>query len=396
MGASPLDVAPPPLPDPQPQASGEPGLAPRRYLRAFIRALTDEGTFDLKGNPSLWLGFLLALPIPILTFAADADLWLKLCSLPAPVVWAVMLGAAGRVGILAEQEKKRLLVEVERTRTLAVATQRTLVEEVSLRKTLEARQKEVLNELKLAQSVQKTLVPQDIVRPDLQVAVKHIPSQFVGGDYLHAVIVDNRTAYLCLGDVSGHGVAAALVVARFHGLVRRLTLESQAHPETFLERLNDGAMRLFQHTYFFMTFAVLKLDLQTGELVYATAGHPAQVLLRADGRMELLHTPNRLLGMDADVFDAERPSDRVRLEPGDSLVLFTDGLFEVLSGTSGEILGEQGLHDRIASLRGLAPPLLAGEILQDLADFQGHSTFEDDVSLMVATWNGPAAGTPSA
>ena len=71
-----------------------------------------------------------------------------------------------------------------------------------------------------------------------------------------------------------------------------------------------ATLRIFQDTYFFMTFGVFRLDLSNGAMEYATAGHPAQVLLRADGRTELLRTPNRLLGMDADIFDAERRAER--------------------------------------------------------------------------------------
>lgn len=376
---------------------------PRTFFRAFLRALTDEGTFNLRENPSIWLGFLLAIPIPLLMFAVHANLWIRLTTIFAPLSWAVIMGAAGRVGILAQREQERLSLEMQKARAAAVQAQETLAEahealdaEVERRRELERRQKAVLNELKLAQAVQSTLVPANVVRPEIEVAVRHIPSAYVGGDYLHANVVDGRWAYLCVADVSGHGVSAALVVARLHGLVRRITLEKQ-HPEAMLDAIHRAALQIFQHTYFFLTLGVFRLDLLDGTLVYATAGHPGQVLLRADGGMEILRTPNRLLGMDADVFDPERPSDQTRLGPGDTLVLFTDGLFEILSGGDGAILGESGLRQRIAGLAGLAPTLMAGEILQELADFQGASKFEDDVSLMVARFLKPVvpAGPPA-
>ncbi|MFV1958065.1 MAG: PP2C family protein-serine/threonine phosphatase, partial [Planctomycetota bacterium] len=298
----------------------------------------------------------------------------------------------GRVGIQEAETNEQLEDEIAETRYLALASQATfeeaLDEEQARRNALEKREKAVLNELQLAAAVHRTLVPNDIHRDDVEVAVRHIPTAYVGGDYLRATVVANRWLYLIVGDVSGHGVAAALVVARLHGLIRRLTLARRARPVTILERVNRSAMQLFQHTYFFMTMAVMRLDLVSGRLLYATAGHPAQVLLRTDGRITELRTRNRLLGIDADIFDPRRPSASVKLEPGDSVVLFTDGLFEILGDRDGTVLGEEGLHERIASLKGLGPTLMVGEILDELADFQGRSTFRDDVTLMVATWKG--------
>ena len=382
-----------------PSPAGSDGPPPSRhgwrFLRAFVRALTDEGTYQLKANPSLWLGFFLAIPIPILIYCIHAPVLVRVIALFAPLAWAVVMGAAGRVGALAQEEQDRLTGEMRRAREATEVVRETLAEteealdaEVERRKELEARQKEVLNELKLAQAVQVTLVPQNVMRPEVEVAVRQIPSAYVGGDYLHASVVDGRWLYLLVCDVSGHGISAALVVARIHGLVRRITLEKQS-PEAMLEALHRAALSILQHTYFFLTVGIFRIDLSDGTLDYATAGHPGQVLLRADRTVEILRTPNRLLGMDADVFDSERPSDTTRLKPGDTLVLFTDGLFEILSGGEGNVLGESGLRQRIAGVAGLAPTLMAGEILQELADFQGHSKFADDVSLMVARFQRP-------
>ena len=319
-----------------------------------------------------------------------------LLSIPAPLFWGVILGAAGRVGIRAEIEAQRLKAEIEATRNEAEAVQaeyaEALEEEVERREDLERKEETVISELRLAEAVHRTLLPASIQRSDVEVAIRQIPSQYIGGDYLFAHVVGNRYLYLCVGDVSGHGVSAALVVARLHGMIRRLTHAKRSKPVTILEELNRAALEIFQHTYFFMTFAVFRLDLETGKLRYATAGHPAQILVRRDGRVQKLRTPNRLLGMDLDIFDDHHPSDRVQLDPGDSVVLFTDGLFEIQDEKTGEILGEQGLYDRIEDVQGLSPALMAGEILQDLADFQGRSTFGDDVSLMVLRYLGREDG----
>jgi sigma-B regulation protein RsbU (phosphoserine phosphatase) len=195
-------------------------------------------------------------------------------------------------------------------------------------------------------------------------------------------------------DVSGHGISAALVVARLHGLVRRLTLTLRS-PVSMLDRINRAAQQMLEHTYFFLTAVVMRLDLHTGELRYATAGHPAQVLLRGEGELELLRTQNRLLGMDEDIFAQREPSKGAVLNPGDTIVLFTDGLFEVLADGEGEVLGEPGLHERLRALGAVSPPLLIGEVLQDLAEYQGRSDFDDDLTMVVARYLGPPEKWPA-
>ena len=368
-----------PAPTPGEAAAAGRGSRRRSFLRAFRRALTDPATFDLRTNPSLWLGAVLAVPIPILAALAGAPAWIEVLAFLAPVGWGLVLGAAGRVAAIEREAALRSAEEALRARELARAA-------AERRDELEQERKAIDTDLKLASAVQKTMVPPDIVKPDVQVVVKHIPTSFVGGDYLQASMPRPDLLYLCVGDVSGHGVAAALVVSRMHGVVRRLILE-QRNPVQFLDELNRAALRILQHTYFFVTFAVFRIDLAARRIEYATAGHPAQLLLRADGTLFPLSTPNRLLGMDADIFDPERPHDVVTYGPGDSLVLFTDGLFEIPGEHDGEILGEAGLERVLANLGGLPPSLVAGDILKELADFQGDSKFEDDVSLMIARFD---------
>ena len=366
----------------------------RPFLRAFIRALTDPRTLEARKNPSLWLGFVLAMPIPTLAFFASAPAWIMALSLTAPVAWALILGAAGRVATVANEEAHRTEVESLRAEREHLKTAASLRLEVaserSQREELQAAQHLITTELKLAREIQRTLIPADILRSDVQVVVRNIPCSYVGGDYLQAYMPKPDMLYLCVGDVSGHGVAAALVVNRIHGHVRRLILE-QRPPDQFLEELNRAALKILQHTYFFMTFGVFRIDLTKRRIDFATAGHPAQFLVRPDGSVESLSTPNRLLGMDSDIFDPERPVASTTYGPGDSLVLFTDGLFEIPGKDDGEILGEDGLRAVLGNLGGLPPALVAGDILQDLADFQGHSKFEDDVSLMVARFDPTAS-----
>ena len=359
-----------------------------------MRALVDEGTYDVRLNPSLWLGFLLGLPTPVLAFMGDTPTWLKVVSLASPVLMAVVLGAAGRVGLLAQLRAEQARTKAVRIREHLEVTEEALGEEVLRREALQEEQENILSELKLAEAVHRTLLPSPVSRPEIELVYKMMSSRFVGGDYVHVNVIDNRWLYICMFDVSGHGVSAALVVARMHGLVRRLTLTKQS-PGSTLHRINGAAVRILKHTYFFMTGVVARLDLTSGMLEFATAGHPPQFLLRADGSIELLRTRNRLMGVDDDIFDREHPTRQVALRPGDALVFFTDGLFEVLEDGRGELLGESGLRDRVRSIGPMEPALLVGELLQELSDYQGRTKFDDDVSLLVAQYKGPAPSQPA-
>jgi phosphoserine phosphatase RsbU/P len=242
-------------------------------------------------------------------------------------------------------------------------------------------------DLQLARDVQQTLVPHPIEADGVRVAVRNLPCSYVGGDYLQASFARPDVLHLCVADVSGHGVAAALVVARLHGHVRRLILEDRS-PRAYLSELDVAAARIFRHAPFFLTFAVFRVDLAARRIEYATAGHPAQVLLRSAGGVDLLSTPNRLLGIGGAALDAKASAGCVRYDDGDALVLFTDGLFEV-PGRDGCRLDEEHLHQRLASASPRHPDAVLAAATAHLGDV-GHPTrFPDDVSVMVAHFGRP-------
>jgi sigma-B regulation protein RsbU (phosphoserine phosphatase) len=285
--------------------------------------------------------------------------------------------------MIAKQERDILAGEIKRVAGVAEEAQASLGKEQVKRRALESEREEVESELKLAQAIQTTMFPAPIQRPEVEAVARIIPTRYLGGDYAHFNVIEDHWLYLVLIDVSGHGISAA----RVHAMIRRLTL-TEATPTEMLELLNEASRGLLQHTYFFMTGVMARLDIRTGELEIATAGHPEQILLRADGSLETLQTENRLLGMHEEILDRDQPSLTVQMRPGDSLVLFTDGLFELLEDGKGEVLGESGLRERIEGLGSLSPQLLIGEVLQELAHFQGRSDFDDDVTMLVARYGG--------
>ena len=238
-------------------------------------------------------------------------------------------------------------------------------------------------ELALGQTIQESLVPASIEREDLSVALRHIPCDNLGGDYLQAFLPHPDLLYLCVGDVSGHGVAAALVVSRLHALVQSMFLED-IRPGPFLEALNQATLGLSQQTSFFMTFAVLRIDLSARRIEYATAGHPAQYLLRSGRDVEELSTPNSALGLQGIVRTPEQSVGSTTYAPGDSLLLFTDGVFEARAPGTPQSWGEENLLSGFLRHGRRAPGDVVAAILSEAKDFRGVPDFDDDVSLLVA------------
>ena len=366
------------------------------FLRAFLRALRDRETYDVRSNAGQWLGFVLALPIPIMALVLAAPLPVLLVSFAAPIAWGVIVGASRRVGILGEDVIRRMRLEALSDRRVRDETYASLSLQVDVerdeRAKLERLQRMADAELALAQIVQESLVPVGVQRGDLVVTVRHLPCTYVGGDYLQAAMARPDLLYLCVGDVSGHGVAAALVVSRIHALVERMILQD-ARPGPCLEALDRTLLELLENTTLYMTFAVFRIDLAAREIEYATAGHPPQYLLRTGGRVEELFTPNRPIGLQLAIPRCEPVVSTATYEPGETLLLFSDGLYEVRGAASAqELWGEARLKSLFARLGSGDPSVTAERILAEVKGFSPQP-FEDDVSLLVARL-GALGGAP--
>jgi serine phosphatase RsbU (regulator of sigma subunit) len=366
------------------------------FRHAFFLALRDAATYDVRTNAGLWLGFGLALPIPVMAFALSAPLPVAIASLVAPLAWASIVGASRRVGIISEDVIRRMRLEAlseGRTRDREYARLQDEVDtERSEREVLARFQRMADAELALAQIIQGSLVPSDVRRDDLVVAIRHIPCTYVGGDYIQASLPRPDLLYLCIGDVAGHGVAAALVVSRIHGLVQRLILQ-ETRPGPFMESVNRTLLSLLEETSLFMTFAVFRIDLSARVIEYATAGHPSQFLLRSTTRIEELFTQNRVLGVE---FPDARPKHSVgtvAYEAGDTLLLFTDGVFEVKeSAPRGEYWGEEALKSLFARVGRAEADVVADGILDVVRKYRGVRPSDDDLTLVVARLGEPSMG----
>jgi serine phosphatase RsbU (regulator of sigma subunit) len=230
---------------------------------------------------------------------------------------------------------------------------------------------------RFADTMQRSLLPRK--RPqleELEIGDIYAPSARVdvGGDvYDYLELADGRLAVV-LGDVTGHGIDATADMAMAKFVFRSLARE-HSEPGDFLAAANEIVLEEIGAGKF-ITLLYLTVDARAGELACASAGHPPPRLLRAGGTPEPLAVGGLALGIDGDQRYEEA---HVRLEPGDAIVLYTDGLLE--ARRDGELYGEQRLDAALASNADLPAQELANTLLADCKAFGGE--LGDDCAIVV-------------
>ena len=220
---------------------------------------------------------------------------------------------------------------------------------------------------------------------DLQFASEVFAARFLSGDFT-TFSQDGSKVLAVLGDIAGKGVAAGMWFTHLAGL-----LQSYRRPDFDPGRI---AWEMNRHLCYlqpiapFVTAFFAQIDCVSGSITYCNAGHFPPVLLRRDGRTELLEKGGPLLGALA---DAEFQSSELMLEPGDTLVAYSDGVFECRN-PAGE---EFGLDRLIASLLEAKQPSAEATLMMLLAavqDFANGNPLLDDMSLTLIQRDAALAG----
>ena len=238
-------------------------------------------------------------------------------------------------------------------------------------------------ELDIARQVQARLFPQGPPRVvSLEYAGTCIQALQVGGDYHDFLDLGRGRFGLVIADISGKGIAAALLMANLQANLRSQCAIASDEPERLLRSVN----RLFYentHDSAYATLFFAEYDDRNGRLRYANCGHLPPLLLRSDGAVDKLDSTATVLGLfeQWDCSLAER-----RLFPGDTLVLYTDGITESFN-SAGEEFGVQALIASIRKHRDLPPKAAIASIVEDVENFSSHQQ-HDDVTLMVAKCKG--------
>jgi hypothetical protein len=234
-------------------------------------------------------------------------------------------------------------------------------------------------DLETARKIQFDLVPGEIFRKsDVMVQARMRLAKIVGGDFYDFIELDVRRLAFIVGDVTGKGLPAAMLMASVLGSVRALSSAGLRGREliTALNRhvctTNTSGDRL-------VTLFYGELDTTTREMTYVNAGHNPPILLCSDGRLDRLESTAMILGVMADAMVESR---EVEIKAGDRLLLFTDGFPEAFNKRDEEY-GEERLTESFVRVRTLQPSLVVERLIADVVSFCGSVQQGDDMTLML-------------
>lgn len=258
-----------------------------------------------------------------------------------------------------------------------------------VRRMLEAvKEKEKLEaELRIARSIQQRLLPQS--PPEVsgyEVAGSSVSAREVGGDYFDYLVFDPKTVGLAIGDVSGKGITAALLMANLQASLRAFAREPSGISDV-LSQLNTHLHRTTSPEMY-ATFFYGILDSEGHVFSFANAGHNPPVLVRSSGEVELLETGGLPLGM-LEGFPYEE--GKVEIAPGDVLVLYTDGVTEA-ENADGDQLGDERFKEAVVSWRSESAEAVKERILRAVEEFAAGHEQSDDLTLITLKSLGSIGG----
>ncbi len=267
------------------------------------------------------------------------------------------------------QKRLEIIQGIARQTSLAIQNDKLQKSQVA-RESLE-------HEFQLAREIQRTFLPSDFAQPaGWQLDARWRPARDVGGDFFDIFPLPGQKMALVIADVSDKGISAALYMTLTRTLTRTVAQQEKT-PAAILARVNELLLRDTPHGMF-VTAILGILDIRTGELVYANAGHNLPLIRReTDRKLEVLCKGSMPLGILENVTFVDHT---VTLMPGDTLLMYTDGITEAFSGT--EIFGEERLHQALLKPDFPGASIILDGIDAELMAFRGSSQPSDDVTAL--------------
>ncbi len=249
-------------------------------------------------------------------------------------------------------------------------------------------QMRVRDEVELARQLQRDLLPQASPNlPGYRVAHSYCTANDIGGDYYEFLPLEDGRWAIAVGDASGHGIGAGLLMAIANATLKT-ALDLDPSPSAVMHLLNRALLRTGSRRAF-MTLFYGVLDPRTGELEFAGSGHPFPRLRKAGGEILELGQGALPLGMrEIDSF----ATGTARIDVGDTLVLYSDGLPEAANAPEEEAFGFERM-DRLIKAQGEATTL-HGQIVAAVDRHRGEAPLRDDMTVVVMHRAAPPPPAP--
>jgi len=240
-------------------------------------------------------------------------------------------------------------------------------------------------EMDIARQIQQRLLPRNYPEVEgIEFAALFEPAQEIGGDFYDVFPIDENRLGFAIGDVAGKSISGALLMVLVRTLLRAEAL-NRSDPREVLARLNNFLRaELAEDRRRFVTLQYNVIDIKARSVTCTSAGHPPPIFMSASGKtIETVHTKGIALGVVEDSrFFKTLVEKKVKLTPGDALLLYTDGITDVAYKKGGGF-GEEGL---IKSLRDCCTKNthdILSCVMHDLTSYAGAVPIEDDLTMLL-------------
>jgi phosphoserine phosphatase RsbU/P len=261
--------------------------------------------------------------------------------------------------------------------------QRLRAQVQQIREESEARAR-VASEMQLARQIQTSLLPREMLRgaadAPFEIHACNLPASHVAGDYYDFFVGADGRVTLVIADVAGHGMPAALLMAVTRTLIRNLAASGMSPAEiaihTNTSLLDNGTVGMF------VTLVICVYDPKTGELTYTNAGHPVPLVLRRGGGLEVTGESTAPLLGAYEFGEEQCTQSTIRLEAGDTLVLYTDGVPEARPQVDAEDFGDERFRSALKAQASRSLAEICQSVVEAVQDYQ-QGPLADDVTMML-------------
>lgn len=274
------------------------------------------------------------------------------------------------------EEKVKFAQTVSNIISVAIENKRLFKKEVQ--------QQAFKRELELAAQVQSMLIPDKLPNNEqVQMSAIYLPHQNIGGDYYDCLELSNKETFFCIADISGKGIAAAILMANFQAQIRELTKRNPPTVEEYMQELNKGVLMSTKGEKF-ITLFLGKYDRTTGVLKYVNSGHNPPILVNAHG-YKMLDRGTTILGM-FDTLPSVKMGQMVITEES-VIVCYTDGLTDVVNENN-QVFPLDELTKLIQKEYTSPVDVINKKVINEIMHFKGHhGVVSDDITVLTVKIN---------